>query len=223
MKFKLLLSVFCLLSLPVRASIPSLGENWEPTGKKEGIDLFRQEFPTSDVIALKGVGEIEAPLWKVAAALLDTQRAPEWVDSLVHSSVVRRLDPHTYIEYNHIGTPFFMKDRDFVSLVKILVDPVKKTFALHYSPTDEEVASYDHIRGSIEPGTFRLQAVDKNRTLLEGEILCDPKGGVPKWLVNFFQSDWAYETITALRKQTAKPDVRIPEEFAQVLQPTVGF
>lgn len=215
MRFLLLL---CGLVSGAMASVP-----WEPTGKRDGVEMYRREFPDSDIIELKGIGVIEQPLWKVASSLLDTERAPEWVDSLEQSNVVRRIDIRTYVEYNHIGTPFFMRDRDFVSLVKILIDPKEKTFALHYSPSEEEVADTGNIRGIIDPGSFQLKAIDRNRTLLTGEIHCDPKGSIAKWLVNFFQSDWAHDTIMALRTQTAKKDHRIPAEFKDVLEPTLSF
>lgn len=206
--------------------MPTHPADWESLGNKKGVELYRRES-SGDVVELKGVGTIEAPLWKVAATLLDTERAPEWVDSLEQSRVVRRIDLNTYVEYNHIGTPFFLKDRDFVSTVKIEVDPQHKTFALRYQPADESVGGSvgdkGHIRGEIKPAVFKLAAVAPNRTQLSGEIHCDPKGTIPKWLVNFFQRDWALVTVTALREQTAKSEVRIPVEFADVLRPTLAF
>ncbi len=201
----------------------SLAAHWQPREPKDGIELFSREVPGSDIIALKGTGTIDAPLWKVAAILLDTERAPEWVDSLEKSSVVKRLNLNTYIEYNHIGTPFFMQDRDFVSRVEIQVNPRDKTFALHYEPSDVTVPTRNHTRGVIQPGLFHLRALDAEHTLLTGEVHCDPRGSLPKWLVNFFQSDWAYETIEALRRQVRKPDIRTPPEFADVLLPTRSF
>lgn len=219
-------SFFCALCLSfnIVANIPSRVSNWEVTGNKDGVESFRREIPGSAIIDLKGIGTIDQPLWKVAASLLDTARAHEWVDSLEKSSVARIIDRNTYIEYNHVRTPFFMKDRDFVSLVKISVDRNKKTFSLSYEPTEEEgLGKKNHILGEINPGFFQLTALDKEHTLLSGEVHCDPKGAIPKWLVNFFQSDWAHDTIVALRSQAAKSDVRIPEEFADVLQPTLSF
>jgi hypothetical protein len=211
-----------VVSLPAFGNIPPHPSDWEPVGNKKGVELFRRHSP-GDVVELKGVGTIDAPLWKVAATLLDTERAPEWVDSLERSTVVRRIDLNTYVEYNHIGTPFFLKDRDFVSLVQIEVDPTAKTFALRYQPTEENIGDKGHIRGEIKPAVFKLTALDANHTQLAGEIHCDPKGSIPKWLVNFFQSDWALVTVTALREQTAKPEVRIPAEFADVLRPILAF
>lgn len=220
--FLVRLVLMIAVSLPAFASIAPHSADWEPVGNKKGIELYRRDSP-GDVVELKGVGVIDAPLWKVAATLLDTERAPEWVDSLERSSVVRRIDLNTYVEYNHIGTPFFLKDRDFVSMVKIEVDPVAKSFALRYQPTEGAVGDQGHIRGEIKPAVFRLTALDANHTQLSGEIHCDPKGSIPKWLVNFFQRDWALVTVTALREQTAKPEVRIPSEFADVLAPTLTF
>jgi hypothetical protein len=214
------LSALATNSLPAVAAA-SLG--WDRTGEKHGIELFRREVEGSDVIALKGSGTIEAPAWKLASILLDPPRASEWVDSLGKSSMVRRIDTFHYVEYNHILTPFFMKDRDFVSNVQILVQPEAKTFTLEYGPSEETAGTSDHIRGQIESGRFELKALGKNSTLLTGEIHCDPKGSLPKWLVNFFQSDWAYETIQALRTQSAKADIHIPAEFKSVIEPVKKF
>ena len=103
------------LGLSVRA------EDWTLVGNEHGIEIYRRDVPGSNVVAFKGQGTIEAPLWKVASILLDTKRAPEWADSLKESRVVRRLGPNTYIEYNHLGMPFILRDREFVSEVLIVV------------------------------------------------------------------------------------------------------
>jgi hypothetical protein len=36
----------------------------------------------------------------------------------------------------------------------------------------------------------------------------DPRGSVPKFLVNMVQKSWPHKTITSLRKQVAKPDIK---------------
>src|ERR1700730_9511815 len=107
--------VWCALFLAVawRAE----GEDWKLVGNQHGVEIYRRDVPGSGVVAFKGQGTIEAPLWKVAAILLGTRRAPEWVESLKESRVVRRLGANAYIEYNHISLPFHFTDRDFVSEV----------------------------------------------------------------------------------------------------------
>jgi hypothetical protein len=200
-------------------------DDWQLIGSERGIEIFRREVPGSGVIALKGKGTVEAPLWKVASILLDTRRAPQWVDSLEESRVLRRLGVNHYIEYNHVHGPLVIKDRDFVSDVIIDVDPLAKAFALLYKPTDDPNVPIAHrVRGEIVSGTFRAISLEKDkRTELTAELHCDPKGSIPKWVVNFFQKNWPRNTFEAIRAQAAKPDISMPDEFSDVLAPTRGF
>ena len=112
-----------------------------------------------------------------------------------------------------------------MSDVTIDVDSLAKAFALLYKPTGEvSVPSAHHVRGEIVAGAFRATSLENGtRTELTAELHCDPKGSLPKWVVNFFQKNWPRNTFEAIRVQAAKPDITMPDEFADVLAPTRGF
>jgi hypothetical protein len=211
----------CVVMLAV-ASL-SRADDWKSIGRKDGIEIYRREVPGTGVVAFKGLGAIDAPLWKVASILLDTKRAPEWADSLVESRVVKRLGMNVYVEYNHIHMPFILKDRDFASRVTIKIDPDARTFALEYTPTDGAVPPTKSVRGEIRFGVFEVTALDSGHSRLEAEVQCDPKGSIPAWVVNFFQKSWPVTTFENLRAQAQKPDIAMPEEFKDVLSPTAQF
>jgi len=40
------------------------------------------------------------------------------------------------------------------------------------------------------------------------QVMVDPRGSVPTFMVNLVQRSWPYKTLTALRKQVAKPDLK---------------
>jgi hypothetical protein len=201
------------------------GQDWKLVGSQHGVEIYRRDVPGSPVVAFKGQGTIEAPLWKVAAILLDTRRAPEWADSLKESRVVKRIGPNAYIEYNHLGMPFILRDRDFVSEVVIDVNAEARTFALVYKPTAEGNPPVSgHVRGEITAGVFHLRSIEPGRrSALTAEIQCDPKGAIPTWVANFFQRSWPMNTFERLRSQAAKPDIVMPDEFKDVLAPTQQF
>jgi hypothetical protein len=215
--------VWCALLLCIAGRVD--GEDWKLVGNQRGVEIYRRDVPGSDVVAFKGQGTIEAPLWKVASILLDTRRAPEWAESLKESRVVKRLGPNTYIEYNHLGMPFILRDRDFVSEVVIEVDADARTFALVYKPTEEAGAPVTRfVRGQITSGVFQIRSIEQGRrSTLMAEIQCDPKGAIPAWIANFFQRSWPLTTFERLRSQAAKPDIVMPEEFKNVLLSTQQF
>lgn len=190
---------------PIPADIP-----WEQVGETDGITTFKREVPGAEVLAFRGVGVIDASPAKIASIIIDTTRAPEWVEDLESASVIRWLNPSSYVEYDHIGTPFIMKDRDFVSIVEMKLDAEKRQFTIHYKSTeDADAPKTSYVRGDLQDTTFVLTELEGHKTQLDGAILADPKGSVPKWIVNFFQKDWPVDTFKSLRKQAAKSDVKV--------------
>jgi hypothetical protein len=98
-----------VLALHAFAARPESHDDWIPVSTDHGVTTFRREVPGSGIVAVKGEGALDAPVWKVASVLLDTRRAAEWVDSLKESRVVRRLGPDSYIEYNHLHSRSSLK------------------------------------------------------------------------------------------------------------------
>src|SRR4051812_35254452 len=78
-------------------------DGWEQIADKEGVKVYRRSVPGSRLKSMRGVGVVDAPVRTVALVLLDDPRAPEWVDSLAESRVVRVLSPYEYVEYNHVA------------------------------------------------------------------------------------------------------------------------
>ena len=75
--------------------------------------------------------------------------------------------------------------------------------------TDPAVPHDDYVRGRLS-GYWKLRAIDHGRkTYVICELHGDPKGGVAKWLVNWFQSGWPRSTLESLREQVRKPDIKI--------------
>jgi hypothetical protein len=214
----LTVTLFCLESIAIPPASSEPG--WEKIKDADGVVAYARNVPGSSVLAFKGEGLVDAPPVTVAWAFLDTERAPEWIADLVSSSVVRWLSPNQYIEYNHLHTPFVMKDRDFVSTVTLTMDRATRQFTIAYGATQDDVGAprTDFVRGEIKNSRFVLTPVDGGRrTHLVAEVHCDPMGSVPKWIVNFFQRSWPIDTFYGLRRQVAKSDLKEPPPHIKAL------
>ena len=75
------------------------------------------------------------------------------------------------------------------------------------------------IRGELIDATFILSSIDDDKkTRVDASFLCDPKGSIPKWLVNFFLKDWPKNTFRNLRKEVLKPDISVDTRFSKLLK-----
>jgi hypothetical protein len=192
------------------APAPAAPVTWEKIGDSDGIGVYRREVPGSPLIAFKGEGYINASIVRVASVITDSNRAPEWVDSLTESKIIRQISETETVHYDHIGTPFVLKDRDFVSDCKLEFDPAKKNITLRiHAVTDPLAPPTRYVRGELIHSSFALTSVEHgSRTFVVAEIHADPKGSVAHWIVNLFQKRWPHNTITRLRAQVAKADIQ---------------
>jgi len=206
---------------------PSLQESnfhWQKSCNTQGLTIYWSKVEGSQVIAFRGEGIVDAPLEKVASIIIDTTRGTEWIDSLVSSKVVKKISADEFIEYDHVGIPFpfdtLMSDRDFVSKVLLEADPQTRRMTVSYLPTEDEQAPVlkKYTRG-IMTCVFKLVPMSlSEETYVEAEVHCDPKGGVPKWLVNFFQEGWPQTTFENLRRQAKKTDIQTLPVVEDLLQ-----
>jgi len=209
---------------PVMARLQEGSFNWQKSCNTEGLTIYWSKVEGSPVIAFRGEGIVDAPLEKVASIIIDTTRGTEWIDSLVASKVVRDLSPTEFIEYDHVGIAFpfdtVMQDRDFVSHVTVSADPSTQRMTVRYEPTEDAAvpASKKLTRGLMVCEFKMVPMSIPEETYVEAEIHCDPRGAVPKWLVNFFQQGWPQTTFENLRRQAAKHDIQILPVVADLLK-----
>ena len=210
----------CIALFAILAHLSHASEWQSVDHTTDGIQIFRKEGRSSGLIAFRGIGDVEAPLPLVATVIFDTDRRREWVEGLVDSRILRWEDKDNFIEYDHIEMPFFMNERDFVSKITISVDLPKKQMVFHYQSTDEPSAPRaDYIRGEVIDMTFILSSIDNDRaTRIDAAFLADPKGWIPKWLVNFFLEDWPKKTFRNLRKEVLKPGIPVDTHFSRFLE-----
>jgi hypothetical protein len=178
---------------------------WERVDSKDGIDTYSREVPGSPLLAIRGVATVNASLLHVASVLLDTTRLTEWMDRVVEARTLVTLGPLHKIEYERASVPFPLTDREFVVESWVEIDPNTKHVILRARSTQHPLAPVGKlVRGEVISSAFTLASIDAQHTRLVAEVHTDPKGALPKWMVNLAQKSWAYDTITGLRRQVTR-------------------
>lgn len=198
------LAVLSPEAAPAKLELP-----WQRSHEKHGIAVSRRAVPGMSLVAFRADGRVEAPLLKVAQVIADSSRGPEWVDSLAEARKLRSIGPLEFIEYNRFAMPLFIKDRDFVTRVTVEPEPSQRQVTIRFVSVDDPALSpaRRYVRANLIYSTFALQEEGPAATAVRAEILADPRGALPKWVVNYFQKSWPVKTLLALRRQSAKPDV----------------
>jgi hypothetical protein len=207
----------------VAVSLSDSMVQWNQCSNDNGLTTYWANMKGSQVIAFRGEGIVDAPMEKVASIIIDTTRGAEWIDSLVLSKVIQNISDTEFIEYDHVGIPFpfdqVISDRDFVSDVNVKYDTQTGWMTVSYKPTTDPAAPplKRYTRGIVDCEFKLVRMSMQDQTYVEARVFTDPKGSIPKWLVNFFQQGWPQDTFEGLRNQAKKTDIKTLSVVAELM------
>ena len=183
---------------------PVWAGEWEKMEEDTGITSFRKEIEGSPFKAFRGEALVDAPIEKVLWVLADNRYRPRWVDRLEVSKTLEKKGDYEYVVFQYFGLPWPVADREYVYRGRA------------FSKGSEvilEMASTQHpkapkakgVRGTLKQSRYVLVPKGPNQTHVTVEILTDPRGMLPSWLVNLIQKSWPIKTPKGIRKMVDQP------------------
>jgi hypothetical protein len=184
---------------------------WDPYYTEDGIQVWRKEIQGCPLIAFRGGGTILEPIGKVLSVILDTRRESEWIDGLLETRVLRQVSMSEDYEYSRISSGFFLiEDREVVSHNVLTFDRKGRRAIVDSVSVDlpDVPQRAGTVRAVLEHSSMIIAAEDGGRkTSFVMEALFDPRGRVPKWMVNRFQKKFPVQTIRKISAQAGRSDV----------------
>jgi hypothetical protein len=211
--------VFSLLVLSFKASA-KFEPKWEKIETKNEVDIFRGHLDGSEVVAFRGVSTISAPIPYVLSVIYDMSRIKEWMSDVGDVRVLEKKSLFEKIEYNRTTAPWPVSDRDFVYTTKVNINKENRSVEILIKSTDHKDAPKVKgvVRGELHLSRYLLKSVNEGKdTYIEVEILADPKGSLPKWVVNLFQGKWPVTTVNGIRKIATEKDYKIHPDILEAM------
>ncbi|RLA65442.1 MAG: hypothetical protein DRQ88_03160 [Epsilonproteobacteria bacterium] len=177
---------------------------WEEISNKDGIKVYTASVPGTTVKGFKGETIMNDSIEKILYVIMDDEHRSKWVKRLKVSKMLEEISDYEAIMYQEIELPWPLKNRDFVFWGKIERPEKGKVILKMKSVKHKDAPKTVGIRGELLLSKYVLTSLGKSKTKIEVEILTDPKGLIPKWLVNMIQAQWPYKTFKAIGRQLKK-------------------
>lgn len=198
-----------LLSCFASASVTPPAE-WEEIHRDELVTVYKKDVQGSDVLAVKGVGTLDAPFAKVVSVVLDAPSRSKWMEQVESVEILKVVSPTERIAYWHLSPPWPIRDRDLVIRETIEIDKAAKRLTLRMQSIEDPAypPHPDRIRAELFDASFVASPVDGGtRTAMVAESHADPKGSIPKWVVNIYQKDMPTKSIRRMLKRANEPEI----------------
>jgi hypothetical protein len=177
-------------------------KEWKEISNDNGIKVYAANIPGKQIVALKGEIEINAPLDVIATFFYDSSKKHLWIAKLIQIKNLRKPSQYSMVEYYQIETPFFLRNRDFVykGSISLSDDKTRVNVKLGSVIDSKAPARKKIVRAELVYGEYIAEKITENKTKLTVVMMADPKGSIPKWVVNLYQKSWPRKTLDKIRE-----------------------
>ncbi len=190
---------------------------WTKIEDTKGLQLFSGPKSDTGIYPFKAIFTVKHKLEDVIMVLADTSKKTEWVPRMSKSLTLEQSAPDNRIEYGVVDMPWPLKDRDAIVRINTIVDVSLTHVTLKIeSDLDDKVLEKRNIRAKVYPSLVEIYYMPETQeTLMEIETFVDPKGAIPKWIVNFFQKIEAKRMARQMKRQLDR-NLYTNEQLAEV-------
>lgn len=211
--FFLFISVFQAQKLqgeevPIEGFSPN--QKWVEMNSENGLTVYKTDIPNSNLLGFKLKGTVDANIRDLMTNIRDVERSVEWTPELLKKITIENLSDIEALTYSVNNLPWPISDRDFILHNKLYLSKKKKL--LFVISKSVEHKDYPHkkdlVRAWIHYSNMGLRPLGEKKTFVEWTLFVDPKGNIPAWLVNFYQSGFPIKFFT-MAKERAN-EVKLP-------------
>lgn len=179
--------------------------SWHEASSSDGIVLYSASVIGTAIVPFKAVMTIPGTIEEVSLVLEDIPRRGEWISNFGQSVLLARPNDYDQTEYLRVAMPWPARDRTSLVRVRIRVTDDLKTATIAAESVDSVPADTlpELERARVYASTFQMTQVN-DHVEVAALVFIDPRGLIPKWIVNFFTGRVARATLSGLRKQVAK-------------------
>lgn len=184
-------------------------DGWKKIGESDGIVGYTRPTTKSSVDEIKAVGIVDAPVAVVEAVIRDIAAMPQYMYLCADAFLINTPDMKSAGDvvyfYSLTDMPFPVSDRDAVVRSSWSIDKATGTVNCKAEGIKTKYKqSKDIVRTPLSIIDCTLVPKGANKTQVIYQVLADPGGELPSWLVSMLSKDYGIKTIAGLRKMVTK-------------------
>ena len=203
-----LMSMGCMAS-PEK---PLPEQPWKLALDKGDIQVYTRQVQGADVVEFKGITHIQTSIDSILALIQDVEASPQWLSHCVESRILEQINEHETITLSLSDAPWPVKCRDVVVHNVMTIDPETSAITVRQSADPDYVAKQkDVVRVEHLRGLWQFTPKPEGQVEVLYQLLSDPAGDLPAWLVNKAVVSQPYETLRAMKTMVKQEKYRQTE------------
>jgi hypothetical protein len=189
-----------LLIVAFSCDLYSQEKPWIKEMDKNGITVYLRDYQGSQLKEFKAQAIIKAPLKNILNLLTDFRNYPKWLFGNRNTILFENKNNIEFIYYTIIKSPKPVEDRDLIVEFKIVEATNSKILIKTGTLPNYVNEKPGIVRVKQFVGTWELNKINDNETLVITQCHTEPGGNIPAWIINYMIIAGPYETLENMKK-----------------------
>lgn len=195
-------------------------KKWKFLYEKSGIRVYKQKKGDKDSpMAFRAIGILNAKTIDVLDVLRNVESS-NWDPGVKKKHTITEHSVYEAVIYNINTLPWPADPRDSILHSKLSTD--KKNRVIHVNTWSVEHKNYPefdgYVRGVLHHSNFIFKPTKDGQTFVDMDAKLDPKGWIPKIVVNYVQKGWVYDFLKNLEKEAQITKLPKIPEFVKAIK-----
>ena len=175
-------------------------DDWQLRKDKNGIRVYTRETDQSGFDEFRAETVLDFSPQVLLNVLKDVEQYDQWVSEVKTAEVLEKSGDTSMVYYSVIEVPFPFQDRDVVYHNTFSWDSSRTRLTITTKGLPEYLDKKENlVRMPVGKGRWIAETLEPGMTKVTLQMLIDPGGNLPAWLVNSFIADSPYRTMKNLK------------------------
>ena len=201
MSLRVVLFLFVILLQIPDTIAQKFDSTWVLAKNKKDIKLYARFPEESRFKEVKATCVFAAQIPDLVETVLDVESYPDWVSNIKEAGTLKKVGENEYINYYIADFPWPLKDRDVVLNTILVQEEDSKSVYIELVGRATFIAEKkDIIRIQNIHAYWYFIPEHSGMVKVSYQMLVDPGGKIPVWLINKFLIEGPYQNLYRLRK-----------------------
>ncbi|MGR5062944.1 START domain-containing protein [Photobacterium sp. DNB22_13_2] len=197
---KILMSLITLMCFQGISSHAFAQEPWKNVRDRKDIQVYNRAIEGSDFKEFMAQTTVNASLSTIIAVFNDTVSGIDWVENVDEMHTEKVINESETITVTLSKAPWPVSDRDAVVLNKTTQNPESLVVTLEQRGIPEYLPLKNGVvRVKSLTSRWVFTPVSDSVTHIHYQVLTDPGGKLPAWLINMVSVSQPYNTLLGLK------------------------
>lgn len=174
-------------------------EEWQLSKDANGVQVYTRRVAGSSIKEFKGVMRAYASVAEAVSMIKDANSHSSWMHNTSGSYVVKKISENDIYTYSVNEAPWPVDNRD--NVVHMVFRNEKNSVTVDMTAEPDFIPTKSStVRVRKLKGYWKVEDIGSGKVEITQQVLADPGGSLPAWLVNSAVVDNPYYTLLNMKK-----------------------